>query len=69
MWTELDGSVIYLRPIIGGGHGFHVKLATSRVVGRDYLREAYSPNLLFAAERVIWLMTELVPGKWTRVAK
>jgi len=68
MWIEdKSKSVIYLRPVLGGGHGFNVKLQTALPVAPDYAREAYSPDILFAAERVCWLMENIVPGDWSLI--
>ena len=68
MWFEATSkSVIYMRPVLGGGEGFNVQLHTDRPVGRDYLREVYCPDVLFAAERVAWIMANLVQGDWSPV--
>lgn len=68
MWFEAaSGSTIYLRPVLGGGQGFNVKLQTSQPVGPDYLRETYCPNALFALERVEWIQANLVRGDWSLV--
>ena len=68
MWIEdKSKSVIRLRPVLGGGEGFDVKLQTTLPVSPDYQREAYSPDILFAAERVRWLMENVVPGSWSLI--
>jgi hypothetical protein len=68
IWHEAkSGSFITLRPVLGGGRGFDVKLQTRLPVGPDYKREAYSPDILFAAERVCWLMENIVPGEWSLI--
>jgi hypothetical protein len=68
MWFETASkSVIYLRPVLGGGRGFNVKLKTDRPVGSDYLRDVYCSDLIIAAERVKWIMTSLVQGDWSLV--
>lgn len=68
MWVEdKSKATITLHPVLGGGKGFNVKLHTALPVSPDYKRETYSPDILFAAERVIWLMENVVPGDWSPV--
>ena len=69
MWHEPEsGSTIYLRPA-GGNSGYTVKLQTEALPSQsDYLRETYCPDILFAAERVMWLMENVVPGQWVKVS-
>jgi hypothetical protein len=63
-WFEPESkSFIVMSPIQGGGTGFNVELRTTLPVGREITRRVYAETILFAAERVAWLM-EQVPGVW-----
>lgn len=69
MWFNKDGKAfIWLRPISGGGSGWNVELQTRERSLRDFARETYHPDLVWAADRVAYLMG-LVPGEWVRITR
>jgi hypothetical protein len=67
MWFEEEHrSIITITPVQGGGTGFDVRVTTNQPAPKDYLRPRYCSSIIDAAERVLWLQTEVLPGTWKK---
>lgn len=69
-WVNDRKDMVTVTPLppAEGGHGYHVKLHTTRTdIPMTYQRQTYHGDIIAAARQAAWLI-ELAGGDWSRTS-